>query len=221
MRAFGLPAAAFAAALAACSPAPIEPPQRPGSRGLRADQHLDAAREHERRAQELARWPETRAGGAGVVDDRASGLWYRRWDTAREEERMAASHRASAAQIHADYEATCGPAPRADATTSILRRFGLGGTSTPDGVVVYLDPQAGSAEQVLRALRCHRAWMMLATTGMDDCPLDLSGLRVVAHGDLRGVSVELTVTDPRLVSELQRRATLELEAARSAAPPAP
>ena len=55
--------------------------------------------------------------------------------------------------------------------------------------------------------------MMLAESGMGDCPLDLAGIQVVAHGDPNGVSVETTVDDPKLVPELQRRAAHDLEVA--------
>ena len=106
-----------AIALAACStttPPPRQP--SPGSRGLRADQHLDAAQAHERRAQELARWPETRPGGAGAFDDPRGGLWYRRIDTAEEQARAAAGHRGAAADLHAE-----SPSRRSSATASAGR----------------------------------------------------------------------------------------------------
>jgi hypothetical protein len=78
---------------------------------------------------------------------------------------------------------------------------------------LFLEPGAGRPEALLRAIRCHRAWMMLGERGMEDCPLDLAGIQVVAHGDPGGISVEITVRDPRLVPELQRRAAKDLEAA--------
>lgn len=196
--------------LAACSAAPSSP-ARPGSRGLRADEHLDAARDHERRARELARWPETRPSGSGTFDDPRAGLWYRRWDTAEEEKRAAEGHRNAAADLHARYEEACGDAPLAEVAISPLQRHGIGGSNLDDGVVVFLDPEAGRPEELLRAIRCHRAWMMLGERGMEDCPLDLAGIRVVAHGDPTGVSVEITVPDPALVPELQRRAAKDLE----------
>jgi len=202
-----------ALAVAACSTAPAPRPPSPGSRGLRADQHLDAAREHERRAQELARWPEARPDGIGAFDDSRGGLWYRRWDTAQDEARMAAGHRDAAADLHARYEEACGEAPLDRVSVSPLQRHGIGGTNQAGGVLVYLRPEAGRADELLKEIRCHRAWMMLGESGMADCPLDLDGIRVVAHGDPRGISVEITVRDPALVPELQRRAARDLEAA--------
>jgi hypothetical protein len=203
-----------ALALAACStttPPPRQP--SPGSRGLRADQHLDAAQAHERRAQELARWPETRPGGAGAFDDPRAGLWYRRIDTAEEQARAAAGHRGAAADLHTEYDAACGEAPAEQVSLSPLQRHGVGGTNVPGGVVVFLRPDAGRPDALLQQIRCHRAWMMLGESGMEDCPLDLAGIRVVAHGDPAGISVEITVDDPKLVPELQRRAARDLEAA--------
>lgn len=203
---------ALALALVACSSTPPRRPATPGSRGLRADQHLDAAAEHERRAQELARWPETRPDGAGAFDAPQGGLWYRRWDTVQEEQRLAASHRSAADELHAEYEEACGASPADKVSVSPLQRYGVGGANIPDGVVIYLRPDADRSDQLLREIRCHRAWMMLADSGMGDCPLDLAGIQVVAHGDPGGASVQITVKDPRLVPELQRRAARDLEA---------
>lgn len=201
-----------AIALAACTAAPTSP-ARLGSRGPRADEHLDAARDHERRAQELARWPETRPSGSGTFDEPRAGLWYRRWDTSDEEARAAEGHRSAAADLHARYEEACGAAPLGEVSISPLQRYMVGGTNLADGVLVFLQTEAGTPEALLRAIRCHRAWMMLGERGMEDCPLDLSGIRVVAHGDPTGISVEITVPDPALVPELQRRAAKDLEAA--------
>src|SRR5512147_564491 len=78
----------------------------PGSRGPRADAHLQAARDHEARAAELARWPEMQRDGAGF-DQPTGGLWYRKWDTVEDERRNAEYHRSSAARLHAIYETEC------------------------------------------------------------------------------------------------------------------
>lgn len=209
---------ALALALAACSSAPPPRPAAPGSRGMRADQHLDAAREHERRAQELSRWPETRPDGVGAFDAPQGGLWYRRWDTAHDEERLATAHRSAAADLQAEYEEACGSTPAETVSVSPLQRFGIGGTNLPDGVLIFLRPEAGRPDELLGAIRCHRAWMMLAESGMSDCPLDLEGIQIVAHGDASGASVQITVKDPRLVPELQRRAARDLEVTAHAHP---
>jgi hypothetical protein len=198
-----------AIALAACA-APTTA-TRPGSRGPRADEHLDAASAHERRAQQLALWPETRPSGSGAFDDPRSGLWYRRFDTAQDEARAAEGHRSAAADLHAKYEEACGSAPLGEVSISPLQRYALGGTNLDNGVLLFLDPSAGRPEALLRAIRCHRAWMMLGTRGMEECPLDLAGIHVVAYGDPSGISVEITTSDPAVVPELQRRAAKDLE----------
>lgn len=205
--------AAIVLLAAACSSS--APVVHPGPRGMRVDDHVDAAREHARRAAELARWPETRPGGPSLIDFPSTGLWYRRFETAREEERFAASHRSAAAQLVADYEAACGAAELAEVAASPLQRYAIGGENTATGVIVFLDPSAGPADHLLAQIRCHRAWMMLGERGMDDCPLDLGKLQIVAHGDAAGISVELSTTDAALVPELQRRAAHELEHATS------
>ena len=55
--------------------------------------------------------------------------------------------------------------------------------------------------------------MMLGPSDMDDCPLDLPGLRVYACGSATEIELELIVDDPKLIPELQRRAAHDLEVA--------
>jgi hypothetical protein len=78
-------------------------------------------------------------------------------------------------------------------------------------VILYLSPQAGTPDQLRAALRCHRAYMMLGSSNMDDCPLDLPGLELDARGDTDGVTVSLGVKDSALISELKRRAAHDLD----------
>ena len=178
---------------------------------MRADAHLDAAHDHARRAKELERWPGARSGSIGRFDDPQRGLWYRAFDTSVEQAQLARAHESEAAALHASYEAACGTRPLAEVAVSPLQRFGIGGAPIADGVMVFLSPDAGSPDELLSALRCHRAWMMLGEAGMDACPLDLAGLDIRAYGDRNGVTVELRPNDKRLVRELQRRAAAELE----------
>jgi hypothetical protein len=201
-------------ALAACSQTVPHKPTARTSRGLRADEHLDAAREHARRADELARWPEARRNDVGQFDDPNTGLWYRAWDQSEDHRRLAATHRGAAAQLHVAYEQACENIAPELARISPLQRYGHGGMDVVDGVVVFMPGDAVTANRLLAELRCHRAWMMLqSNSGMELCPLDLPGLRVQAHGDATGISVELHVPDPALVPELQRRTARDLEAA--------
>ncbi|MBS1120557.1 MAG: hypothetical protein H6Q90_2785 [Deltaproteobacteria bacterium] len=206
----------LAAVLAACAATPPPTADRhPGSRGMRADDHLDAAREHARRADELSRWPDARRQPPGAFTDSSSGIWYRSLDTSHEHDHLAAAHRASAASLHTEYTAACSTTPADEISVSPLQQFGIGGSPTANGVVVYLTPAAGPPDRLLARLRCHRAWMMLSESGMDDCPLDLSKIEIHAHGDANGISVEITTPEPKLVPELQRRAAHDLEIAAS------
>jgi hypothetical protein len=201
-------------ALTACSQTVPQKPTARASRGLRADQHLDAAREHARRADELARWPEARRNDVGQFDDPNTGMWYRAWDQSEDHRRLAATHRGAAAQLHVAYEQACENIAPELARISPLQRYGHGGMDVVDGVVVFMPGGAITANRLLAELRCHRAWMMLqSNSGMDLCPLDLPGLRIQAHGDASGISVELRVADKALVPELQRRTARDLEVA--------
>jgi hypothetical protein len=55
--------------------------------------------------------------------------------------------------------------------------------------------------------------MMLTAAGMDDCPLDLPGLVLDAHGEPESPTIPVanTIVDPKLVGELHRRTAHELE----------
>lgn len=185
-----------------------------GPRGPRADEHRQMASLEQARANELARWPDTRHGAVGTdVQQRlAAGAWFGSWDTAAEHEQLARIHRSAAAQLEVEYEAACGDTPAELVRVSPLQRYGIGGNATADGARILLSPLAGTPEQLLAEMRCHRAWMMLGRTDMDDCPLDLPGLKVSARGDQHGVELTLTIA-PSQVGELQRRSVLDLEAA--------
>jgi hypothetical protein len=202
--------AAMVAGAAGCA-TPAEQ-ARPGSRGMRASDHLEAAREHTEAA-EKARWPDTRPApqqGPGAVG--GGPPWFYYWD-ADEHARLAQEHRSEAAAIEAEYAQACGTTPAADVSVSPLQRWAIGGQPAPRGAIVYLSSDAGPPERVLAAMRCHRAWMMLGRNGMDDCPLDLAGIEVVAHATADSIEVLITTRDPSLVAELQRRTAKDVEAA--------
>lgn len=195
----------------ACASAPRAPTG--GPRGMRASDHLDAARQHDEAAVRHSTWPEPTAIAPGSPPTTTGLPWFRTWDTTAEHERLAVSHRSRAQAIHAAYDEACGTRPLEVVSVSPLRRYGTGGWNTASGVIVYLSDAAGNPDHLLAELACHRAWMMLAPAGMDDCPLDLPGLVLDARGDASGVTLSLSMRDPKLVGELQRRAALDLEAA--------
>lgn len=199
--------------LAACGGAPTVAPERPGPRGLHADQHLAVAAREDERADQLATWPELRPGADSTNMHLVGVPWNGSWDTSQEHRRRASVHRSAAAQLDADYEEACGSSPAELVMVSPLQRYGLGGSLTAQGANVILTAEAGPPARLLGELRCHRAWMMLGPSDMDDCPLDLPGLHVHAHGDATSIELELTVDDPKLIPELQRRAEHELEVA--------
>jgi hypothetical protein len=203
MRAF----AAVLLALSAC--ASSHPSVRGGPRGLHVDDHLRAAREHEEAAARATRWPDVRSAGPGG----AYMPWTRSWDAGDEHERLAAIHRGEASALLTAYTDACGNRTLNQVAISPLMRYSLGGWNTSTGVILYLSADAGPADRLLADLRCHRAWMMLTETGMDDCPLDLPGITLDAHGEGENavITVAITIADPQLVGELQRRTAHELE----------
>jgi hypothetical protein len=206
-----LPFLTACAACIACAGSTVN--EKPGPRGLRADQHLDIAQREAENADQLTRWPDTRSSNSGAQPDQLISAWFGMWDTTAEHQQIAQRHRTAAAQLEAEYEQACGATPAAVASVSPVQRYGVGTSPIPGGTVVLLTPDAGSPDALLAAMRCHRAWMMLGRTDMDDCPLDLPGLRVSARGDAEGIELTMTVDAPALVPELRRRAAHDLEAA--------
>lgn len=205
----------FAALLlvACASPPPVTAPTG-GPRGLRASDHLDVAQQHENVSKEATMWPDSMGDGMphGVPIP-----WVRSWNEAADHARLAALHRGQAASLQADFERACGTRSIPEVAVSPLVRYGAGGWMTQTGAIVYLSSDAGDPDALLAAMACHRAWMMLAPTGMDECPLDLPGLVLDARGDADGITVSLGVRDPTLVPELQRRVAIDLEAGPHAA----
>ena len=141
------------------------------------------------------------------LDDARSGMWVR----ALEEERQADAHLTAAAALRARYEERCAGVATEDVQMSRLQRLARGGEPRKDGVVVFLPASAGPADRLVEALRCHQAWVRLGEAEGDQCPLEITGVDLVAYGDDTGVSVEITVSDPALDGELQRRAKVVIE----------
>lgn len=201
--------------IAACATTSTMSSPKGGPRGLRASEHLDVASREEQQARERSQWPETRMMAAGGYDTQGQLVampWFRSWDTSGDHEHIAEIHRSKAAALQTAYEEACGNRPADEVRVSPLVRYGVGGWPTASGVIVYLSPKAGTPDQLLAAMKCHRAFMMLTPSDMDDCPLDLPGLALDARGDLDGVTVSMTVSDSALISELKRRAAHDLEA---------
>jgi hypothetical protein len=196
--------------LVAC--ATTTPPPQGGPRGPRASDHLAAARQHDEIAQDRKTWPATQAMTPGTADVPSQAPWFRTWDTSAEHENLARTHRGRAAALQAAFDDACRDRSGLAITVSPLERFGIGGWNTTTGAVVYLDAAAGSADELLAAMRCHRAWMMLSAAGMEDCALDLPGLVLDARGDPGGITLAITVNDRKLIAELQRRVAKQLEA---------
>jgi len=117
--------------------------------------------------------------------------------------------RGAAAKLDADYAAACGGED--EPGVSPIVRYAVGAWRVSSGAIVYLSPSAGPPDRLLARIRCHRAFMMLAPSDMDDCPLDLPDVELDARGDANGITLSLSVRDARLVPELQRRVEHDVE----------
>jgi len=204
-------------ALAACATTPTAA-SKSGPRGPRVSDHLDQARTHDQLARDHQTLPTPTVMTPSSLETVTPMPWLRTWDTSAEHERLSRIHRSDAAGLQAAYDDACRDRSGTDVTMSPLRRLGGSSWTTRTGVVVELD-KAESPDTLLVALRCHRAWMMIApTAGMDDCALDLPGLVLDARGTPEGVTLVITVDSPKLIPELQRRVAQQLEEHRSHAP---
>ena len=200
--------------ITACASSTRPPPvAAAGSRGPRASDHMTAARQEDEHARERAAWPDAhRSDATGRVDQLLVGEPFRAtWDSPAEHQRSAAHHRTAALALHDEYERACGDRPYSEISVSPIVRYGMGGSTTTTGVILYMKTEAGPVPRLLADLRCHRAWMMLAPVNMDNCPLDLDGLAIDARAEEGGYTLTLTVRDPELVPELQRRVARDLE----------
>jgi hypothetical protein len=195
--------------VAACA-TPRPEPRAPGSRGPHASEHLQMADEHDEVARQQSMRPDTRPDAAGRADQMLVGTTWT-WDTVQDQQRAATVHRSEAQAIYAAYEDACRERPTGEVSVSPIVRFGIGGQRTNDGAIVYLSKAAGSVEQAMAILKCHRAWMRIAPANMEACPLDLAGLVVSATATTDGIVLTLTVSDPKLIPELQRRVAHDLE----------
>jgi hypothetical protein len=167
---------------------------------------------HERAAERQAMYPDTRPDSTGRTDQMLVGTtWRRDREGVGDQERAAAAHRSEAQAIYAAYEQACGDRASNEIAVSPIVRYGTGGAPIPGGAVIYLPSSTGSPERLLADIECHRAWMRLAPANMDTCPLDLAGLEVSATATPDGITLTLTVADPKLVPELQRRVAHDLE----------
>jgi hypothetical protein len=203
-------------ALAACATAPTS---QGGPRGLRATEHLSLAREHDDLAAERQTFPASQANQAmtpGSIDLPVPMPYYGAWDSADSHQTHARRHRGQAAALHVAFDQACKDRSGTQVTESPLTRFEASGFKTENGVTVVLGAEAGPPGELLAAMRCHRAWLMITAVQMDDDALDLPGLVFDAQRDGDNVTVAMTVTDPKLIPELQRRVTRELEARQQA-----
>ena len=182
------------------------------SRGLRASEHLDVADSQQQAVVQSSTFPDMRGDGINT-GTQLMQPWYRSSATGADHADKVQYHRAAASALIGDYTAACGAIPSADAAVSPIAKFGIGGWPTQSGAIVYLSADAGAPDEVMAAMVCHRAWMMLSPANKLEGPLDLAGLSFDARGDANGITVSLTIRDLKMLTELQRRVEHDLEEA--------
>ncbi len=204
----------LALAVTACASArPVQSRQPTDtSRGLRASEHLAVADSQQQAAVQSSTLPDMRGDGINT-GTQLMQPWYRSSGTGADHADKVQYHRAAASALIGDYTAACGAIPSAQAAVSPIARFGIGGWPTQSGAIVYLSADAGDPDEVMAAMVCHRAWMMLSPANALNGPLDLAGLSFDARGDANGITVSLTIRDLKMVAELQKRVEHDLEQA--------
>ena len=204
----------LAIALTACGAQRSAQPRKPAepSRGLRASEHLAAADSQQAAVVRSSTFPDMRGDGINT-GMQLMQPWYRSSGTGADHAEKVQYHRAAASALLADYTAACGAIPSSEAAVSPIARFGIGGWPTQSGAIVYLSADAGAPDDVMAAMVCHRAWMMLSPANKLEGPLDLAGLSFDARGDANGITISLTIRDLKLLSQLQERVEHDLEQA--------
>jgi len=164
---------------------------------MTAREHREAAEVHD----QIARL-------APFVRRRDSGRWWSYyWDSGTEHLAERDEHLDAAETLEARHREACAGLPLAAESTSPIERHAIGVTAIEGGVIVELTPEAGPADLVLAAIRCHWSWLQLEPRlGTADDLVAIEGLAFEAV--LRDETLEVTVTveDPAAVAELQRRA---------------
>jgi hypothetical protein len=155
--------------------------------------------------------PPVQPGEVEVVPHDPPALlpWFRSWDGDAERARIGKF--ADVHELEAEYVDACGPGLPYRIAGSPLLRHRTTSWNTTTGVVIYLSPQAGSAERLVDDLRCHLVGMMMAPFGVDDCPFDLPGIHIDARGDATDITLLVTVKNPALIAELQNRLRAQIE----------
>lgn len=133
--------------------------------------------------------------------------WTYSWDSGTSHVAEHDAHVAAAEVLEARYREACARLPIGAESASPIARHARSVVPVDRGVVLALDLLAGTPEELLAAIRCHRAWLALADRPGAVEDLDaLDGLRYSVQ--FRGELLELSVTapTPELVDELRRRA---------------
>lgn len=191
--------------LAACATSSRRDPVKPES--MTASEHLAQARAHSEAA---GKSPHEYPSAFGS----SSYPWYYFWDPSTDHRAIAEAHRDAADQLRLSYEAACAAVARDTAWVSPLDRYARAMDLLPRGVVVHLDPEAGTPDAVLAAIRCHRAWLLLETRSSNaESPLLVDGVVFVVHAGGAGIEVMIGVDDASKLPELVRRTRLTVERA--------
>jgi hypothetical protein len=167
-----------------------------GPPAIRTAEHVQEARKHDEIARSRTATPVTSEPGSPVKP------WVAKWDPEAPSDSKA---------IEAEYAAACGRREVEKTVGSPLTRHRVGGWNTERGVVVLLSPLAGPEPQLIGDLRCYRAWLLAGTGVEKDSPLAVPGLIVDAKGNQDGIELTLTLRDSRLIPELQRRVSRQVE----------
>lgn len=198
-----LPAPLLTLAVAAGCAGPRATGAGVGPDEMTADAHRDAAR----RQDEIAR-------KGPYLRRRGWAPWTYSWDPGTEHLAERDAHLASAETLETRYREACADLPVAAESSSPLTRHGRSAAPIDGGVALVLDPDAGPPEDVLAAIRCHRAWLALEDRPASDDVVALDGLRYSVEIRDEIIELRITATNAGELDELRRRA--EIAVARSA-----
>lgn len=187
-------------------------PRRTGA-GVGPDQMSAAGhREAAHRSDEIARQ-------GPYLTRRSWAPWTYSWDAGTEHLAERDAHLAAAELLVARYREACGDLPIAAQSSSPLARHARAVTATDGGVMLAIDPVIGSPEDLLAAIRCHRAWLALADRpGPTEDIIALDHLHYAVELRDEALWLSVTTTTPGELDELRRRAEAAVARSQSSAP---
>lgn len=138
-----------------------------------------------------------------------SYTWSPDWNIGAAHTGEAEQHDVAADVLEKRYRDACSIVAADSAPQPPLDRYVRAVTPTEEGVVLRLSADAGPPDVLLAEIRCHIAWMQLASRPKTTRDLTgVAGVQYTARAEADSIVVTITANDANAIAELRRRAEL-------------